>query len=149
MFWSLLQIYEPISANEALKSWLSAPPGKVSECHTHLHYYGPIPYWAADWEELHVFFASLSSLTDKLVNCMCGIGSGLVVWMCTPEVYCGRFNKFMFPKLIESVKRIAVPSIQYQINKNNNDKLTSTLHPWDILYLSILFYHLLLVINII
>lgn len=57
-------------------------------------------------------FPSLSSLTDKLVNCMCGIGSGLVVWMSTPEVYCGRFNKFMFPKFIKSVKRIAVPYIK-------------------------------------
>lgn len=70
-------------------------------------------------------FPSLSSLTDKLVNCMCGIGSGLVVWMSVPEVYCGRFNKCMFPKFIKSVKRIAVPHIKCHINKSNNDKLTS------------------------
>lgn len=53
-------------------------------------------------------FPSLSSLTDKLVNGMCGIGSGLIVWMSAPEVYCGRFNKFMFPKFIKSVKSSAL-----------------------------------------
>lgn len=57
---------------------------EVLECWTHLHYFSPIPYWAADWEELNVFLPSLSPLTDKLVNCMCG--TVLSVWMNMPEV---------------------------------------------------------------
>lgn len=54
-FRSLLQIYESVLATAAQKSWLSAPPGKYLECYTHPHYFSATPYWAADWEELHVF----------------------------------------------------------------------------------------------
>lgn len=48
MFRPSVPLCETISANAAQKSWLSAPQGK---CWTHLHYYSPTPYWAADWEE--------------------------------------------------------------------------------------------------
>lgn len=80
---SLLQIYEPIRANAAQKSWLSAPPGK---CWSVRHIFITLVQYHTgqlNWEELNVFLPSLSSLTDKLVNCMCGIGSRLCVW--TPE----------------------------------------------------------------
>lgn len=89
---SLLQIYESISANAAQKSWLSAPPGKCWSVRcfpAHLHHFSPIAYWAADWEELNVFLPLLSSLTDKLVNCMCGIGPRLSVCMNMAEVEFG------------------------------------------------------------
>lgn len=54
-FRSLLQIYEAVLASAAQKSRLSAPPGKYLGCYTHPHYFSATPYWAADWEELHVF----------------------------------------------------------------------------------------------
>lgn len=81
---SLLQIYEPISANAAQKSWLSAPPGKcwsIGHIFITLVQYHTGQLIGNSWM---FFFQALSPLTDKLVNCMCG--TGLSVWMNMPWV---------------------------------------------------------------